>query len=63
VPEPLGWTELDARLRANGLVVGGSHGKLAGKVFRIGHMGSQADMDLLGKALSILADVAGSAAA
>jgi len=63
VPEPIGWTEFDARLRRRGLVVGGSHGKLARRVFRIGHMGSQADMDLLGKALSILAEVGGSAAA
>jgi aspartate aminotransferase-like enzyme len=60
VPEILPWIKLDARLRREGLVVGGSHGKLAGRVFRIGHMGSQADMGLLTKALAILADVAGS---
>lgn len=60
VPETLAWNDLDHRLRQKGLVVGGSHGKLAGSVFRIGHMGSQADMALLNDALAVLADVAGS---
>ncbi|AOY58913.1 MULTISPECIES: pyridoxal-phosphate-dependent aminotransferase family protein [Desulfococcus] len=59
VPETLPWEELDRRLRQKGLVVGGSHGKLAGKVFRLGHMGSQADTALLEKALTVLADVVG----
>lgn len=59
VPESIPWNELDARLRQKGLVVGGSHGKLAGRVFRIGHMGSQADMGLLTEALAILSDIAG----
>jgi aspartate aminotransferase-like enzyme len=47
VPEALGWPELDRRLRAQGMVVGGNYGELAGKVFRIGHMGTQATDDLL----------------
>jgi aspartate aminotransferase-like enzyme len=34
--------------------VGGSYGPLAGKVFRLGHMGAQADMELLDNALKVL---------
>ncbi len=48
------WEQFDAALRRRGLVVGGSYGPLSGKVFRIGHMGSQADMDLLEKAMDII---------
>jgi aspartate aminotransferase-like enzyme len=55
VPERLGWLELDRRLRAQGMVVGGSLEKLAGKVFRIGHMGTQADRRLVEEAMDILA--------
>ena len=53
VPEGISWSELDHRFRQRGLVVGGNYGALAGKVFRIGHMGSQADMDLIERALVI----------
>ncbi len=35
----------------------GSYGKLAGKVFRIGHMGSQARMELVEKALNVLEEI------
>jgi aspartate aminotransferase-like enzyme len=35
-------------------VVGGSYGPIAGKVFRLGHMGTQADMGLLKQALVVL---------
>lgn len=55
VPEGNSWQDFDQKLRANGLVVGGSYGPLAGKVFRVGHMGSQANMPLIHKALAILA--------
>lgn len=54
VPEPFTWSEFDARLRERGLVVGGSYGPLAGKVFRIGHMGSQARADLVDQALDVI---------
>jgi len=54
VPEPFTWAEFDARLRQHGLVVGGSYGPLAGKVFRLGHMGSQADRKLVEQALEII---------
>ena len=57
VPEPVDWDQLDAALRRRGMVVGGSYGPLAGKVFRIGHMGCQADMDLLERGMDTLAQV------
>ena len=41
-------------MREQGLVVGGSYGPLAGKVFRLGHMGSQADLGLVKQALHII---------
>lgn len=57
VPEQIGWLEFDRRLRARGLAVGGSYGPLAGKVFRLGHMGSQADLDLVSRALDVIEEV------
>ncbi len=54
VPEGIAWPEFDRRLRARGLVVGGSYGPIAGKVFRLGHMGTQADMGLVDQALEVL---------
>ena len=56
---PSGWTwcELDESLREYGMAVGGSYGLLAGKVFRIGHMGSQADMELVKEGMDILEEV------
>lgn len=57
VPDGLSWEELDSRLRQHGMVVGGSYGPLAGRVFRIGHMGSQASYDLVARGLDILEEV------
>jgi aspartate aminotransferase-like enzyme len=56
---PAGWTwpEFDGRLRAQGMAVGGNYGPLAGKVFRIGHMGTQADRELVGRGLDVLEEV------
>ena len=54
VPEKLTWAYLNKRLRARGMAVGGSLGKLENKVFRIGHMGSQADMDIVEHGMDIL---------
>jgi aspartate aminotransferase-like enzyme len=57
VPDGWTWEALDARLREHGMVVGGSYGPLAGKVFRIGHMGTQADRVLVGRGMDVLAEV------
>ena len=57
IPEKFTWKEFDSRLREKGLVVGGNYGNLAGKVFRVGHMGSQADEVLVEKGMSIIQSV------
>jgi aspartate aminotransferase-like enzyme len=54
IPMDIKWNFLNAKLRARGMAVGGSLGKLAGKVFRIGHMGQQANIDLLEHGMDIL---------
>ena len=57
IPKGWSWEALDQELRARGLVVGGSYGPLAGEVFRIGHMGSQAKRDLVERGMDILEEV------
>jgi aspartate aminotransferase-like enzyme len=59
VPESTSWEKLDRRLRDLGVAVGGNYGQLAGKVFRLGHMGSQANDTLVGQALEALEEVLG----
>ncbi len=54
VPPGITWPEFDAKLRERGLAVGGSMGPMEGKVFRIGHMGAQAVMELVEKALAVI---------
>jgi aspartate aminotransferase-like enzyme len=57
VPGDLGWQALDAGLRRRGMAVGGSYGPLAGKVFRIGHMGPQARISLVARGMEVLGEV------
>jgi aspartate aminotransferase-like enzyme len=57
LPAGASWPAFDAALRRRGLVVAGSYGPLAGKVFRLGHMGSQADLALMESALEVIAEV------
>ncbi|PKO06081.1 MAG: aminotransferase [Chloroflexi bacterium HGW-Chloroflexi-3] len=57
VPKGITWQAFDKKLRAEGLVVGGSYGPLAGKVFRLGHMGPQANMTIMHQALEVLEKV------
>ena len=54
VPEKFTWDEFNFLLRENGLAVGGNYGKLAGKIFRVGHMGSQADINLVESGMNII---------
>ena len=56
IPEGFTWDSWDRRLRDGGLVVAGSYGPLAEKVFRIGHMGSQANLDMVDRALDVIAE-------
>jgi aspartate aminotransferase-like enzyme len=55
IPEGITWEVWDRRLRESGLVAAGSYGPLAEKVFRLGHMGAQADMNLMQQALDVIA--------
>jgi aspartate aminotransferase-like enzyme len=57
IPAGWSWEDLDNALRERGVVVGGSYGPLAGKVFRLGHMGSQAKRELVERGLDILEEV------
>lgn len=57
IPEGRQWPEWRDALRRRGLVVGGSHGPMAGKVFRIGHMGSQASAFFVDRTLEIMEEV------
>ena len=57
VPPGITWPAFDAKLRKDGLVVAGNYGPLAGKVFRMGHMGAQADMGLVKRALDVTEQV------
>ena len=57
VPEGWTWQKLDGALRERGMAVGGSYGPLAGKVFRFGHMGTQASLPLVDRALDALGEV------
>ena len=59
VPADRAWPEIDRELRRRGVVLGGNWGPLADKVFRIGHMGTQADDELLNKTLAALSEVLG----
>ena len=57
VPPGISWQKFDAGLRREGLVVAGSYGPLTNKVFRLGHMGTQADKDLVAQALDVIKKV------
>ena len=57
VPQGISWQEFDAKLRREGLVVAGSYGPLTDKVFRLGHMGTQADRDLVAQAMDVIKKV------
>ena len=55
IPEGFTWDSWSRRLREQGLVVAGSYGPLAEKIFRLGHMGAQADRALVDQALAVIA--------
>ncbi|KAF9913368.1 hypothetical protein EC991_000130 [Linnemannia zychae] len=54
VPENTTWEELDQKLRKEGVIFGGSYGQTANALFRIGHMGTQAELKTVTYALDVL---------
>ena len=56
VPDAIGREKWRAKLRERGLVVAGSFGPMADRVFRLGHMGVQADAGLMDKALAVISE-------
>ncbi|MCG6894955.1 MAG: aminotransferase class V-fold PLP-dependent enzyme [Desulfobacteraceae bacterium] len=57
LPASLNWEDFDGACRKQGLVLGGNYGPLAGKIFRLGHMGSQADPELVERAVAVIRSV------
>ena len=57
VPQEISWQEFDAKLRREGLVVAGSYRPMENRVFRLGHMGTTADRDLVAQAMDVIGKV------
>jgi aspartate aminotransferase-like enzyme len=53
VPESLDWKSFNGELKRRGLVLAGGQGKMAGRIFRLGHLGSVTVEEILG-AMSVL---------
>jgi aspartate aminotransferase-like enzyme len=53
LPDDLDWKAFNADLKRRGLVLAGGQGKLTGKIFRLGHLGSVTLEEILG-AMSVL---------
>jgi aspartate aminotransferase-like enzyme len=47
IPETLDWKAFNGGLKQRGLVLAGGQGKLKGKIFRLGHLGSVTTDDIL----------------
>jgi len=47
IPDGLDWKAFNGSLKRNGLVLAGGQGKLKGKIFRLGHLGSVTTDDVL----------------
>ncbi|MGH2477600.1 MAG: hypothetical protein ACRDIL_20290 [Candidatus Limnocylindrales bacterium] len=53
VPDGLDWKAFNTEVKRRGVVLAGGQGKLTGKIFRVGHLGSVTLEEILG-ALSTL---------
>jgi aspartate aminotransferase-like enzyme len=53
VPDGLDWKAFNAEVKRQGVVLAGGQGKLAGKIFRLGHLGSVTVEEIIG-AMSVL---------
>ena len=56
LPEGHEWKPFNAAIKAHGVVLAGGQGKLAGKIFRVGHLGSVTVEEILG-AIAVLEQV------
>ncbi len=56
IPAGYTWQSWQSHLKKKGLIVAGSFGPMAGKVFRLGHMGVQAQEWMMKEVLEILGD-------
>ncbi len=57
LPDGRTYSAFDDQVRAYGMGIGGSYGPLAGKIFRLGHMGTQATMENAQQALEVLSQI------
>jgi aspartate aminotransferase-like enzyme len=57
LPENHDWKAFNGAIKAHGVVLAGGQGKLAGKIFRLGHLGSVTVEEILG-AIAVLETVA-----
>lgn len=57
IPDGFDFKSWKAALAEHGMYIAGSFGPMDGKVFRIGHMGTQAYMDNMEKALNVIKEV------
>ena len=48
VPDGLDWKAFNAEVKRRGVVLAGGQGKLTGKIFRLGHLGSVTLEEILG---------------
>jgi len=55
VPDDLDWKAFNGEVRRRGLVLAGGQGKLKGKIFRVGHLGSVEIEEILG-AIAVMED-------
>ena len=53
IPEGLDWKALNGEIKRQGLVLAGGQGKLTGKIFRVGHLGSVTIDEILGAIATI----------
>jgi aspartate aminotransferase-like enzyme len=53
IPDGLDWKAFNAELRARDTIVAGGQGKLAGKIFRVGHLGAVTVDDILALKVSL----------
>lgn len=57
LPEGHDWKAFNGAIKAHGVVLAGGQGKLTGKIFRVGHLGSVTVEEILG-AIAVLETVA-----